>query len=220
MDTSVLAEIKSLVMQPHYPCTAAIQAVVKGEIEIREYGGFGTGTSWRALREDLRAFLERQRRSGSRFLTFFAVFEPQENPDDEEIFESKLWRELSCLAERADWPATEPQDPQDQAFCLHLDGEKIFVVGLHPRSSRQARVFSRPVLVFNAFSQFDLFKKDGTYDALVETTRRRDTKFQGSVNPMAKAFGEFWESIQFSGRNNDRKWKCPFAFLHGKDKPA
>lgn len=208
--------LEALVSQPHYPCIAALAALRQGDLRIGEFSGFGRGKSWRGLRESLEAFLAEQKSSGSSYLTFVAGY-PQDTVGGEEEFESALWRELSFLssAEDADrdWGAAE-KDPASPDFCLHLLGEKIFVVGLHPASSRLSRRFPFPALVFNTFSQFSSLQKAGKYDAMVRTNRERDLRFQGSVNPMALLHGESWETIQFSGRENSRQWKCPFSFLH------
>ncbi len=48
---------------------------------------------------------------------------------------------------------------------------------------------------------------------MVKAIRTRDNKFDHSANPMAVAYGEKWESIQFSGRINLPSWQCPFQFL-------
>ena len=73
-------------------------------------------------------------------------------------------------------------------------------------------------MVFNAFSQFEVFEEEGTYAAMVKIIRQNDLKFQGSINPMVLAHGDAWESIQYSGRENPESWKCPFNFVKQKDK--
>jgi len=59
----------------------------------------------------------------------------------------------------------------------------------------------------------------GTYRDLVDTIRRRDLQFQGSINPMVLAHGDVWESIQYSGRESPDSWKCPFHFMKHQNKP-
>ena len=216
-------EIRSLILQKHYPCVAAIQSVVRNDYVIGTYGQFGSGTHWHKLRADLLNFLELQRATQSRYMSFWAVFTPHnQSPDNEIDFEEKFWRELSLLSseeERAvDWGKIHSSDPNDPSFCLSLNGERLFVVGLHPESSRFARRFSRPAMVFNALSQFEAFEKEGTYAAMVKTIRHKDLKFQGSINPMVLAHGDVWESIQYSGREHPESWKCPFHFMKQKDK--
>lgn len=217
-------EIRSLILQEDYPCVAAIQSVVRNDYMVGTYGQFGHGTHWQKLRADLLHYVESQHATQSRYLSFWAVFAADNQiPDSEIEFEAQLWRELSLLSseeERSvDWGKMNSSDPNDPSFCISLNGEKLFVVGLHPQSSRVARRFSRPAMVFNAFSQFEQFVKEGTYAALVNTIRQRDVKFQGSVNPMVLAHGDVWESIQYSGRDNPDSWKCPFHFMKHKNKP-
>ena len=216
-------EIRSLILQDKYPCVAAIQSVVRHDYVIGTYGQFGTGTHRHRLRTDLLNFLELQRSTQSRFMSFWAVFTtPIQTPDNELDFENKLWRELSFLsseeARAVDWGNINASDPNDPSFCFSLNGVKLFVVGLHPESSRLARRFSRPAMVFNALSQFETFEKEGTYAALVKTIRHNDLKFQGSINPMVLAHGDVWESIQYSGRENPESWQSPFHFMKQKDK--
>ena len=165
--TAIHHEIRSLILQKYYPCVAAIQSVVRNDYVIGTYGQFGSGTHWHKLRADLLTFLALQRSTQSRYMSFWAVFTPHnQSPDNEIDFEEKFWRELSLLSseeERAvDWGKIHSSDPNDPAFCLSLNGEQLFVVGLHPESSRFARRFSRPAMVFNALSQFETFEKEGT----------------------------------------------------------
>ena len=216
-------EIRSFILQKNYPCVAAIQSVVRNDYVRGTYGQFGTGAHWHRLRTDLLKFLELQRATQSRYMSFWAVFNaPVQTPDNELHFEKKFWKELSLLSseeERAgDWGEINSSDPNDPAFCLSLAGVKLFVVGLHPESSRFARRFSRPAMVFNAFSQFEVFEEEGTYAAMVNIIRQNDLRFQGSINPMILAHGDDWEAIQYSGRENPESWKCPFNFVKQKDK--
>jgi FPC/CPF motif-containing protein YcgG len=217
-------DIRTFILQKNYPCVAAIQSVVRNDYVIGTYGQFGTGTHWHKLRTDLLNFLKLQSSTQSRYMSFWGVFTASnQTPDNELDFENKFWRELSLLSseeERAvDWGNINSSDPNDPSFCLSLNGVKLFVVGLHPDSSRFARRFSRPAMVFNAFSQFEVFEEDGTYAAMVKNIRQNELKFQGSINPMVLAHGDAWESIQYSGRENPESWKCPFNFMKQKDKP-
>lgn len=215
-------EIRELITQKNYPCVAAVQSVARNDYLIGVYSDFGTGKSWQRFRKELLSFLSLLKLTGSKYLSFWAVFEDPLTEFSEDDFEKKFWQEVSMLSseeERArDWGPENSSDPTDPSFCLSLNGEKLFVVGLHKNSSRKSRQFSKPTFVFNAFSQFEKFKTEGTYDSLVTTTRVRDKKFQGSTNPMAVQHGEQWESIQFSGKQNPTTWKCPFHFFMKKDK--
>ena len=214
-------DIRFRLGQKNYPCIAALRSYHKDDYQVGFYGKFGTGETWRELRNDLLFFLEEQKRSGSIYLTFWATFAPQEMSEEE--FEASLWRELSFLTSEEekdlDWKPGATTNPQDEAFRFSLGGTEFFVVGLHSQSSRVARRFSRPALIFNVFDQFEQLEKLGQYESMVKVNRDRDIKFQGQVNPMVEAHGEKWETIQLSGRQNEKKWKCPFHFLWKNQKP-
>ena len=221
---SIKEEIHSFAMQKNYPCVAAIESTLQGAYSVGTYGKFGEGTHWRFFRADLLRYLEEQRMSSSPFYSFWAVFDEHSIVEDETDFEEKLWKELSMLTSvedrNSDWIDESASTPENRSFCISLAGEKMFVVGMHPTSSRLARRFSRPALVFNAFSQFERLEKNGGYDRMVTTNRRRELDFQGSLNPMVTDHGDDWEAIQFSGRVNTNTWKCPFRFFMRKEKPA
>jgi uncharacterized protein len=217
-------EIRSLILQENYPCVAAIQSVIRNDYLIAIYKQFGNGAQWKQLRADLLHYVGLQRETQSRYLSFWAVFTSATKiPDNEVDFEKHLWRELSLLSSEeersADWDRNDSSNPNDGSFCLSLNGSKLFVVGLHPQSSRKARRFPYPAMVFNTLSQFEQFEDDGTYQAMVNIIRHRDLKFQGSINPMVLAHGDVWESIQYSGRENPSSWKCPFQFIKQQNKP-
>ena len=209
-----------LLAQKNYPCIAALKSFHKKDYEIGTYGKFGTGESWQALRRDLLKFVEHQKSTNSIYLTFFAAFAPQDFNEPE--FESGLWNELSHLTSLedldTDWSDREHADPESKDFRFSLGGTEFFVVGLHTNSSREARRFPFPLLIFNVFDQFEQLERLGLYESMVKTNRERDLKFQGSVNPMVEQHGDAWEPIQFSGQANSSAWKCPFHFLHSASK--
>jgi FPC/CPF motif-containing protein YcgG len=133
-------------------------------------------------------------------------------PLTEEEFESVMWKELSHLsaspAEASRWDPRFSSDPADKNFCFSFGGDAFFLVGMHPRSSRLARRFPFPTVVFNLFDQFEAL--GSAYEPMVKLNRRRDRLFQGSVNPTVERWADKWESIQYSGRDNPPDWECPF----------
>nr|WP_275583583.1 guanitoxin biosynthesis heme-dependent pre-guanitoxin N-hydroxylase GntA [Archangium primigenium] len=203
-----------------YPCIPAVQSMTKHEYLVGLYGALGQGRHNRALAQDLLFFREQQRQSQSLYLSFWAVFAPEPSLSEEE-FEARMWRELSFLTSHTDlqepWDPLFSSDPADPRFCFSLGGDAFFIVGAHPRSSRLARRFPYPAVIFNLYDQFEELDRRGQYTAIVRKNRERDVKFQGSVNPMVEQYGDKWESIQFSGRQNTSEWKCPFQ--HGLKPP-
>ena len=218
---AVEAQLRQTIEQPNYPCVAAVQAMARNDFTLGLYGELGAGRCWANLRADLLRYLEAQQRSGSLYSTLFAVFRP--GPLDEPAFEAAMWRELSYLTSRedraTDWPATSCSDPADPTFVFSLVGHSLFVVGIHPNSSRRGRRFPFTGLIFNAFAQFEAFERKGSYERMVQLNRQRDIAFDGTVNPMVEQHGDQWEAIQFSGQTNPPTWQCPFRFLSQIQKP-
>jgi hypothetical protein len=134
-------------------------------------------------------------------------------PEDETEFEALLWQQLQALHD-ADatrgWAPSVSDRPEDPRFAFSFAGMAFFVVGLHPASSRLARRFGWPVLVFNPRAQFDRLREDGRYGGLRDRIRTREMALQGDLNPNLAEFGEASEARQYSGRAVESEWRCPF----------
>lgn len=215
------AEIRQMVQQKNYPCVAALKSVRENDFMVGVYDNFGAGEFWKEIRQDIQFFLRRQQETQSTYLTYWAIFDGA-NEFSESEFETKMWNELSYLSSEekksSDWSSDAVSDPSQPGFCLSIDGKTFFVVGMHRQSSRLGRRFSQPALVFNAIEQFENLERSGEYEPMKRTNRRRDLKFQGSVNPMVEKYGDAWEAIQFSGKENSTDWKCPFHFMSEREK--
>jgi FPC/CPF motif-containing protein YcgG len=81
---------------------------------------------------------------------------------------------------------------------------------MHANSSRDARRFPWPTLIFNPHEQFERLRSDGKWKHMQETIRQRDVQLQGSINPMLSDFGEQSEARQYSGRPVEEDWRAPF----------
>lgn len=199
-----------------YPCVAALQSYKKNQYEVGFYHSLGLGLRNSELASDLMHFVENLDLQKTPFKSFWAVFEETKSVSEVE-FENGLWRELSYLTSHQgmqdSWDPAFSSNPNDKNFCFSLGGHAFYVVGLHPHSSRFSRRFPFPVLLFNASEQFNSLIKKGTFPSMIKVNRKLDSAFQGSVNPMVEKYGELWEAIQFSGKNNPDTWKCPFQ--HG-----
>jgi FPC/CPF motif-containing protein YcgG len=86
----------------------------------------------------------------------------------------------------------------------------LFVVGLHAASSRATRRFAWPTLVFNPHEQFERLRSSGQFDRFQSVIRSADRALDGTTNPMLANFGERSEAAQYSGRQVDEVWRCPF----------
>jgi uncharacterized protein len=147
------------------------------------------------------------------YATFIAIFEKPRETDERE-FEKLLWRQLRLLhqhdAAQFDWDPAVNSDPADPHFSFSFGGQALYVIGMHANSSREARRFPWPMLVFNPHEQFERLRADGKWKHMQETIRERDLKLQGTVNPMLSDFGERSEARQYSGRVVDENWQAPF----------
>ncbi len=139
---------------------------------------------------------------------------------NEEMFDALLWQRLQALeildAANYKYDHRVEADPLSAKFSFSIKEEAFFIIGLHAASSRQARRFIHPTLVFNPHAQFEQLRASSKYDAMKNTVRKRDIAFSGSVNPMLQDFGESSEVYQYSGRRYDDSWKCPLKITHTK----
>ena len=131
-------------------------------------------------------------------------------------FERAMWTRIQSLADKDHWleqPYDEDvsPDPEDPHFSLSFGGEAYFVVGLHPSASRPARRFEKPALVFNLHDQFEDLREKGRYERMREAILDRDKALAGTINPMLRRHGEASEAAQYSGRQVDESWTCPFS---------
>ncbi len=153
------------------------------------------------------------------YASFIAIFEqPRETSELE--FERLLWKQLGLLHERDatrfDWDKSVAADPADPHFSFSFGGQALYVIGLHANSSRDARRFPWPTLVFNPHDQFERLRTDGKWKHMQETIRQRDRQLQGTTNPMLSDFGVESEARQYSGRAVEEEWQAPFPKAAGK----
>lgn len=190
MSDSLESKIASF-LSPDYPCTPALSALKQGSLIITEIPG-KIGSTGIDLRPMLQGFIDRLESRNEPYLSLWLSWDPEEMSEEE--FEIRLWREV-------------------RAFCPNLPvsfgSHQLFLVGMHPNSSRKARRFPRCSIIVNSFSQFERIEATGNYPSLVSSIRERDKKYSGSVNPMVEEYGDVWEEIQFSGKVNPPDWEPP-----------
>jgi FPC/CPF motif-containing protein YcgG len=206
---------RELVGDVRYPCLAATGTARRGNYQLHVYDSLGSAEASEALADDLAGFtrdLHAQGDAGG-LTAFVAVFTGR-SPATEEAFERLLWIQLQRLHDRdpaPGWDPTVSADPRDPRFSFSFNGTALFVIGLHPRSSRLARRFRWPALVFNPHAQFDRLRRMGVFERLRDRIRERDLALQGSLNPNLSDFGDRSEARQYSGRDTTGgEWHCPF----------
>src|SRR5690606_29128153 len=126
------------------------------------------------LGQYLTKFLSRKREVKGKFASFIAVFKkPSEL--SEVRFEELLWKQLNLLNEidERPWDKTVKSDPEDPNFSFSFGGTAFYIIGLHPGSSRKARQFKYPALVFNLHNQFEILREEGKYQKMRDLIRER-----------------------------------------------
>lgn len=202
------------ILAPGFSCVAAKAAFNTDNYAFANYGELGSPEATAALARDLARFCHDQDRMDSDFTTMIAVFRGP-RVMDEPAFEERLWEQLRAL-HRADASPYSPEvsaDPRDPTFGFSFAGRAFFIIGGHPGSSRIARAFPFPTLVFNAHRQFQALKSDGRWPRFQETIRGREMKLQGSLNPNLADHGQASEARQYSGRAVETDWHAPFPVL-------
>lgn len=197
-----------------FPCVGAKSALSRGT--LRTLVGWSIESGWDDLRlhDELLDWSGEYRADPGLFRSLAIIFADPAHLD-EAAFEQALWARLQSLADKDAWlglPYDErvSPDPANPHFSLSFGGEAFFAVGLHPQASRPARRFERPVIVFNLHDQFERLRAEGKYDTIRETILERDEQLAGSINPMLARHGESSEAVQYSGRQVDEDWECPF----------
>jgi FPC/CPF motif-containing protein YcgG len=205
---------KSFIMQSGFPCIGAKAACNSGAVSFALYDELGSGATMIALCRDLCHFTSTAVGERSRYATMVAVFRGPLDLTELE-FEKLLWLQLSKLhqvdAARFEWDPRASPDPTASNFSFSFAGQAYYVIGMHANSSRHARRFRWPTLVFNPHEQFERLRADGNWKRMKATIRARDFQLQGSINPMLSDFGEESEARQYSGRAVEADWRPPFS---------
>jgi FPC/CPF motif-containing protein YcgG len=210
---AIAAEFGAFVNDERFPCLAAKGVVHRGDHTLYAYDVLGSSAATVELARDLAEFVRNSPADGSGLRAFVAVFR-RPAPVDEGTFERRLWRQLRRLNALDDpdagWDRSVGDDPEDSRFSFSFGGRALFVVGMHPGSSRLSRRFRWPTLVFNPRAQFERMRAEGTFERLRTLVRDRDVALQGAINPNLADFGEQSEARQYSGRVTEPQWQCPF----------
>ncbi|MFY9737970.1 MAG: guanitoxin biosynthesis heme-dependent pre-guanitoxin N-hydroxylase GntA [Candidatus Cybelea sp.] len=205
--------LRSFLLSSAFSCVAGKAAVESGGYRFASYSGFGDPVSLEGLARDLAAFVSERPSMVQRYTTFVAVFD-EAAPGAETWFEAGLWRVLQGLANLGaphySWDPRASSDPMASNFGFSFAGEAFFVVGMHPNSSRLSRRFFLPALAFNSHRQFREARRSGRFSLIQRLVRGREVQLQGSINPELREFGHRSEARQYSGRQTEVEWRCPF----------
>jgi len=214
---SEVETLYNMVKDVAYPCLGAKGALANDRIHCFVAHDMRDPSDDHAIIDFLYTFIDRFR-SDRWALSGAVVIFSHSAPFSESEFDTYLWRRLQALADidsrACVYDTRVSSDPSSPHFSFSLKEEALYVIGLHPASSRKARQFHYPAVVFNPHQQFDTLRAGGKYDTMKRAIRRRDMRYSGSVNPMLTDFGVRSEAIQYSGKEYGNNWKCPFISGH------
>ncbi len=213
--SAAVGAFRGFVLNPRFSCVGAKSAVMHESYRLGVYDQLAGPGATAGLCRDLFTFTREVEASETAdFQTFVAIFREPIGVDERE-FERLLWAQLREInirdAKVHDWTAEASPDPDDPHFAFSFAGSSFFIVGLHPRSSREARRFPWPTLVFNPHAQFEHLKQEGRWERLQAVIRAREEQLQGSLNPNLADYGTASEARQYSGRAVEADWQPPFA---------
>jgi FPC/CPF motif-containing protein YcgG len=216
----VIEAYKLFLADKAFPCVAAKAAIAHDQVRVMVCDHIACPKDDWAITQFIYDFVEEYRRSQEMYTSAVVIFK-EPTQCSEEYFDTMMWQRLQSIsdldAQQFGWKADISRDPSSPHFSFCLKEEPFYILGLHPGSSRRARRFQHPALVFNPHDQFEKLRDSGKYTAMKTAVRKRDEIYSGSVNPMLSDFGEASEVLQYSGRVYDGTWKCPFTSNHIND---
>ena len=219
-ESLIINEYIAFIKNKDFPCVAARASLDRNKISVMVADNIACPKDDLTALNFIYHFVDEYRNSINRYNSLAIIFKgPQ--ICTEEIFDYFMWQRLQALsildAERYKYDKRVDPDPSAANFSFSLKEEAFFVIGLHKLSSRAARQFSYPTLVFNPHAQFELLKETAQYVRMQKIVRKRDLSYSGSVNPMLQDFGNASEVYQYSGRKYDQQWQCPLNIHHAKN---
>lgn len=212
----IYQDFEHFILQKEHPCLMAQTVFSMKQVSLHTYSNLGSVDSACQILRDLTAYIENYDFNSNDFFAFVAVFKGRKEYTEKE-FESALWQQLTLINSMDDrpWDPEVSKDPESNKFSFSIAGKAFYVVGMHPGSSRMARQSPYPTIVLNLHCQFEKLREMGSFDVVRDRIRARDKKLQGTNNPMLENFGESSEARQYSGREVEDHWKCPFN--HGNN---
>jgi FPC/CPF motif-containing protein YcgG len=215
-DHPLIDKLNNFIANPLFPCVGAKSALAKGQ--IKSVVARSVTSAWNDLQihAALMRFAGDYRRDRRMFQSLAVIFEGPRTLDERQ-FERAIWSRIQSMSDKDVWlgqsyDASVSPEPDNPHFSLSFAGQAFFVVGLHPRASRKARRFVAPTMIFNLHDQFERLRAEGRYEKMRTAILDRDVSYSGSLNPMLSRHGDASEARQYSGRQVDGDWGCPFHY--------
>ena len=189
----IIEEYFSFIDAREFPCIAAKAALSRNQAKCMVAGNMACPKDDVEILQFLYAFVD-DARSSQQFYSSAAIIFSGPQINSEEMFDALLWQRLQALemldAKNYIYDRRVDDDPSSAKFSFSIKEEAFYIIGLHPCSSRPARQFAFPALVFNPHVQFEQLRKTAKYDTMKSVVRKRDIALSGSINPMLEDFGK------------------------------
>lgn len=216
-DQDMINEYLAFLNSKAFPCVGAKAALARKQIKCMVADHMGCPKDDGIILQFLYDFVDTYRSSTRSFHSAAVIFKGPEFNNDSE-FDRLLWQRLQALAsldkEKYSYDKRVDCDPSSPRFSFSLKEEAFFIIGLNASSSRLARRFKYPTLVFNPHAEFEKLRHAGRYQQMKEIVRKREVIYSGTVNPTLTDFGEVSEVYQYSGVQHDNQWQCPLGIEH------
>ena len=217
---AIIEEYLSFLNEKQFPCIAAKAALARQNVKCLVVSHMACPNDDAEILQFLYNFVDLYR-SSKDFYHSAAIIFAGPKLCSEEQFDYLLWERLQAFqnldAKKYGYDSRVEADTSSAKFSFSIKEEAFYIIGLHAASSRDARKFKYPTLVFNAHDQFEQLKTTSKYEMMKNSVRKRDIALSGSINPMLQDFGESSEVYQYSGREYDNSWQCPLKIKHAEN---
>jgi FPC/CPF motif-containing protein YcgG len=217
-EKEIINEWMEYIENREFPCVAAKAALSKQQLNVMVATHMGCPKDDKAILDFIYNFTDNYRASDTMFHSAVIIFNQQDITNEAE-FDHLFWSRLQSLsnidAKMYGYDNRVDSDPHSDNFSFSLKGEAYFIIGMSPASSRPARRFKYPAMVFNPHAQFEQLREARQYDKMKNIVRKRDIALAGNINPMLNDFGASSEVYQYTGQQLDNSWKCPLYSNHG-----
>ncbi|GGB74776.1 hypothetical protein GCM10007424_13420 [Flavobacterium suaedae] len=218
-EKEIINQFTSFIESKTFPCVAAKAAFTKKQLKVIVAEHMACPKDDRSILEAIYNFIKDYRQSEKLFHSIAVIF-PYTEIENEIMYDQLFWKRLQALAdldaEKFEYDYRVDSEPDSENFSFSLGNEAFFVIGLHPKSSRKARQFKYPAIVFNPHAQFEQLRENKQYVKMKNIVRKKDIAYSGDINPMLEDFGESSEVYQYTGRQYSESWKCPFHSNHNQ----
>lgn len=208
----------NFINRSEFPCIGAKASLAKDGLTCMVAGNMACPADDPQILKFLYSSIDQFRSGDGKLYSAVIIFDSPRQMSETQ-FEQLMWMRLQNLAtmdakEYAYDQRVSPH-PLSPDYSFSIKEEAYYIIGLHAGSSRPARRFTYPALVFNPHAQFELMKETTKYQSMQKAIRKKDITLAGSVNPMLTDHGQESEAKQYSGIHYTNNFECPLKMIHG-----